>query len=162
MLPKPCREAVLRIAHSIPLAGHLGRNKTTSRILQRFYWPTVFKDVASYCKSCSECQKTSTKRAPPAPLIPLPIIDEPFSRIAMDIVGPLPRSRSGKKYILVYLRLRDTLPRGYRSEINRGRVHRRRIDPALRTCRCATGDPNRSRHKLHFTTTCRTVPTPAH
>ena len=26
---------------------------------------------------------------------------EPFQRIAMDLVGPLPRSRSGNKYILV-------------------------------------------------------------
>ena len=33
--------------------------------------------------------------------MPLPIITEPFSRVAMDIVGPLPRSRSGNKYILV-------------------------------------------------------------
>ena len=98
VLPKQCREAVLRLAHSVPLAGHLGRNKTVSRILQRFYWPTVFRDAARYCKSCSECQKTSPRRAPRAPLVPLPIIDEPFSRIAM---GPLPRSRSGKKYILV-------------------------------------------------------------
>ena len=46
--PSQCREAVLCLAHSIPLAGHLGRNKTASRILQRFYWPTVFKDVAHY------------------------------------------------------------------------------------------------------------------
>ena len=36
-----------------------------------------------------------------APLIPLPIISEPFARVAMDIVGPLPRSKSGNKYILV-------------------------------------------------------------
>ena len=34
-------------------------------------------------------------------LIPLPPMDEPFKRIAMDIVGPLPRSRSGNQYILV-------------------------------------------------------------
>ena len=34
-------------------------------------------------------------------MIPLPIISEPFSRIAMDIVGPLPKSRSGNKYLLV-------------------------------------------------------------
>jgi len=31
----------------------------------------------------------------------LPIIDTPFQRIAMDIVGPLPRSRQGHRYILV-------------------------------------------------------------
>ena len=36
-----------------------------------------------------------------APLVPLPIIATPFKRIAMDIVGPLPKSRSGKRYILV-------------------------------------------------------------
>ena len=54
-----------------------------------------------YCKSCEECQKASPKRRPAAALVPLPIIDVPFERIAMDIVGPLPRSRKGNKYILV-------------------------------------------------------------
>ena len=33
--------------------------------------------------------------------MPLPIIAEPFRRIAMDTIGPLPKSRSGKQYILV-------------------------------------------------------------
>lgn len=36
-----------------------------------------------------------------APLIPLPIISEPFSRMAMDIVGPLPKSQGGNRYLLV-------------------------------------------------------------
>ena len=36
-----------------------------------------------------------------APLIPMPVIDTPFSRIAMDIVGPLERSSAGHRYILV-------------------------------------------------------------
>lgn len=35
-------------------------------------------------------------------MIPLPVVEEPFSRTAMDIVGPLPKSRSGKRYILIY------------------------------------------------------------
>ena len=34
-------------------------------------------------------------------MIPLPIISEPLSRIALDIVGPLPKSRSDNKYLLV-------------------------------------------------------------
>ena len=43
-----------------------------------------------------------SKRKPErAPLIPLPIMEEPFKRIAMDVVGPLPRSSSGKRFILV-------------------------------------------------------------
>ena len=35
------------------------------------------------------------------PLVPLPIMREPFERIAMNSVGPLPRSQRGNQYILV-------------------------------------------------------------
>lgn len=35
-----------------------------------------------------------------APLIPLPVITVPFSRLAFDVVGLLPRTKSGHKYIL--------------------------------------------------------------
>ena len=36
-------------------------------------------------------------------LIPMPIIEVPFDRIALDIVGPLPKTSRGHKYILVIL-----------------------------------------------------------
>ncbi|KAJ8344651.1 hypothetical protein SKAU_G00288440 [Synaphobranchus kaupii] len=38
-----------------------------------------------------------------SPLIPLPIISVPFSRIGIDLVGPLPWSSRGHQYILVVL-----------------------------------------------------------
>ena len=34
-------------------------------------------------------------------MIPLPTIEEPFRRITMVIVGPVPKSRSGNRYVLV-------------------------------------------------------------
>ena len=49
-------------------------------------------------KFCRACQLDSARRASKAPLIPLPIISEPFRHIAMDT---LPRTASGKGYILV-------------------------------------------------------------
>ena len=101
VLPVECRQEVLKIAHAIPIAGHLGKEKTARRVLQRFYWPTLYRDVAKFCQSCTACQKVAVNRVKRAPLVPLPIISEPFKRIAMDIVGPLPRSNSGKRYILV-------------------------------------------------------------
>ena len=63
----------------------------------------MFKDVAEFCKTCpcQECQKTASEKRTITPLVPLPIIEEPFQRIDMDLVGPLPRSRCGNKYILV-------------------------------------------------------------
>ena len=55
VLPRQCRAMVLKLAHETPLAGHLGRNKTTRRVLQRFYWPGVCRDVAKHCRCCPEC-----------------------------------------------------------------------------------------------------------
>lgn len=101
VIPQKCRGAILEIAHSVPPAGHLGRDKTTRRLLQRFYWPTIYKDVGDYCKRCGECQKPRGHKVHKAPLIPLPVVGEPFERIVMDIVGPLRQSSSGNKYILV-------------------------------------------------------------
>ena len=100
VLPKKCRNTVLHIAHTIPSVGYLGK-KTAGRILKRFYWPTLFQDVEDFCRSCEVCQKSTHGWGARAPMIPLPIMGEPFERIAMDIVGPLPRSRAGHRYVLV-------------------------------------------------------------
>ena len=56
-------------------------------------------DVAEYCRTCEVCQKMTRHKTRRAPMIPLLIIEEPFRRIAMDIVSPLPKSCSGKRYI---------------------------------------------------------------
>ena len=95
VLPHQCRQQVLSLAHAAPLAGHLGRKKTYNRVAQRFYWPTMYRDVANFCQTCETCQRFHKHRVHRAPMIPLPVVEEPFKRIAMDIVGPLPRSRSG-------------------------------------------------------------------
>ena len=85
-------ESILSLAHSIPMAGHLGKEKTRKRIMQHFYWLTLYEDVEHFCRCCRQCQKSSNKGVPKAPLVPLPIIV--FEKTAMDIVGPLPWSRS--------------------------------------------------------------------
>ena len=52
ILPTQLRPAVLKLAHDIPMAGHLGKKKTAGRILDRFYWPGVYHDVQEHCRSC--------------------------------------------------------------------------------------------------------------
>ena len=79
VLPVQCRRTVLEVAHDIPMSGHLGIEKTAQRILQRFYWPTLYRDVAEYCRTCEVCQKSSRHKHRRAPMRPLPVIEEPFS-----------------------------------------------------------------------------------
>ena len=101
VVPQSLREIVLTLGHSIPWAGHLGSVKTLDRIASTFFWPCLYTDVQKFCKTCPECQLASHKKVRQFPLQPMPIIDVPFSRIGMDIVGPLERSTSGYRYILV-------------------------------------------------------------
>ena len=61
----------------------------------------MFRDVANHYCTCEVCQRAQGKRyGARAEMIPLPLIEKPFQRIAMDIIGPLLRSNNGNKYIL--------------------------------------------------------------
>ncbi|TKS65328.1 Retrovirus-related Pol polyprotein from transposon 17.6 [Collichthys lucidus] len=100
-LPQQFRQRVMEMGHSIPWAGHMAFQKTLNRIGSRFAWPGMYTQVSQFCASCEVCQLTSAKGVTRAHLQSLPIIDTPFERIGMDIVGPLEKSSSGHRYILV-------------------------------------------------------------
>ncbi|KAK3085547.1 hypothetical protein FSP39_005150 [Pinctada imbricata] len=105
VVPVAYRGDIMSLAHDTPMAGHLGVNKTYNRILSHFYWPKLRKDVSEFCKSCHSCQMVGKPNQviPPAPLQPIPAFEEPFSRVLVDCVGPLPRTRSGNQYLLTIM-----------------------------------------------------------
>ena len=84
------------------MGGHLGIKKTTDKIQSAFYWPGIQGDVTRFCKSCDVCQKTVNKGlVPNVPLQQIPLIDKPFKRVAIDLVGPIsPPSEEGHRYVL--------------------------------------------------------------
>ena len=103
VVPQKRRTELLKSARHSPLAGHLGRKKTEAKLLRDFFWPGLGRDVGTMCAQCPECQKGNKNKKQRAPLVPLPVIDESFRRIAMDIVSPLKRTTSGHKYILTVM-----------------------------------------------------------
>ncbi|KAJ8035328.1 hypothetical protein HOLleu_22514 [Holothuria leucospilota] len=105
VVPRTYRREILSIAHEMPFAGHLGVNKTYHRILNHFYWPKLKSDVAKFCKTCHSCQMVGkpNQNILAAPLKPIPAFEEPFSRVIIDCVGPLPKSRAGHQYILTIM-----------------------------------------------------------
>ena len=102
VVPKSYRHEILSIAHESPMSGHLRINKTYHKIINHFYWPGLKSDVSKYCKTCHTCQMVGkpNQTIPKAQLQPIPAFDEPFSRIFIDCVGPLPRTKSGNEYLL--------------------------------------------------------------
>ena len=82
VLPKQCQSAALLLVHDVPAAGHLGINKTRTRILHRFYWPRVFKDVADHCRQCEVRQKSTGRRDQiRAEMILMPLIEKELVKL---------------------------------------------------------------------------------
>lgn len=109
----PCyRNDILAMAHDIPLAGHLGIRKTQARIMQHFYWPKLHKDVVDFCRTCHTCQMIGKAQhsVKPAPLIPIPAFEEPFTRVLVDCVGPLPTTKSGYRFLLTIMDMSTRFP----------------------------------------------------
>ena len=105
VVPRVYRPEILNLAHDTPMSGHLGINKTYHKILNHFYWPGLKSDVSQFCKSCHTCQMVGkpNQTIPKAHLQPIPAFDEPFSRIIIDCVGPLPKTKSGNEYLLTIM-----------------------------------------------------------
>ncbi|KAL5020859.1 hypothetical protein ScPMuIL_000014, partial [Solemya velum] len=102
LVPQKLRSQVLKLAHESIMGGHQGIKKTTARVLREFFWAGVSADVTRYCRSCDICQRTIPKgKVPKAHLGRMPLIDAPFQRVAIDLVGPIiPITDRKHRYIL--------------------------------------------------------------
>ena len=101
VLPKNLRKEVLNELHNKRTAGHLGIKRTADRVRQRFYWPGFRVDVKRWCKLCLDCEARKPRVGPRhAPLKQFQA-GAPLEKIGMDILGPIPETERGNKYILV-------------------------------------------------------------
>lgn len=101
-VPAKDRAELFGRMHDNPLSGHMGFRKTLKRIQENYYWPKMVNHVKHYVKTCSQCQ--SNKHPTQAVKVPIGIqkeTDGPWETIAVDFMGPFPRSRDGNRYVLV-------------------------------------------------------------
>ena len=75
--------------------------KTYRRIREWFYWKGMKQEMHDFVKRCEICQTqklTRVKTKEPMMITDTP--SEPFAKIAIDILGPLPITTSGNQPIL--------------------------------------------------------------
>lgn len=88
------REIFLEHAHTT--IGHFGAEKTLAFVVQRYWWPSVAKDVKAYCDTCLPCQACKPSGGKPEGFVhSLPVSAGPWHTVGIDLVGPLPKSSYG-------------------------------------------------------------------
>lgn len=95
------RLKIIEENHSSIIGGHKGVTKTYNRIRQRYFWPYMKQTVQNFIRNCKNCQlKKLVRVKTKQPMILTDTPDVAFDKISMDIMGPLPTSRSGSTHIL--------------------------------------------------------------
>ena len=96
------RKEIIEEHHDRKGAGHFAVMKTHEKLrMSRYYWLEMRKSVEKWINSCEICQWTKPEiRKEVAPLGKC-MAGEPMERIAIDVMGPLPETERGNKFIVV-------------------------------------------------------------
>ena len=101
-VPPDLRSQVIHWAHSSLLTCHPGIQRTIFVIRQRFWWPSIRREVTEYVSACPVCSRNKTSRRPTCGLLhPLPVPHRPWSDISLDFVTGLPPSKGNTAILTV-------------------------------------------------------------
>ena len=103
-VPSDLRLQVLEQCHDSPLAGHFGQKRTLELIQRDYYWPGLSTATKDYVKGCHSCRrnKPSTRKAYGL-LAPHPLPEAPWTRVGLDFITTLPKTKAGHDAILVMI-----------------------------------------------------------
>ena len=98
VVPEQFRQEFIDELHGRNLSG---LKKTLACVRQRYFWSGMVADVRACLRRCSKC----ARRKPPPNKRIAPLqqynVRETMGRVAMDLVGPLPRTEGGNQWFLV-------------------------------------------------------------
>ena len=103
-IPAMLRKSVMQANHDDTLSGHIGFSKTYHKIAEKYYWPGMFNSIKKYVEACPDCQAIKQSAAGRLSYMHPIFTNGPFSKVGIDIVGPLPNA-GGKRYIIVAIDL---------------------------------------------------------
>ena len=88
------RLQVLQHCHDTQMARHFGVHKTLELISPQHWWPHLRQFVEEYVHSCYTCCRSKSRRHQSYGLLrPLPIPENPWNSLSLDIITDLPVSK---------------------------------------------------------------------
>jgi hypothetical protein len=95
---------LLHEAHDVIIGGHVGVAKTIELVSRDYYWPNMHREIQEYVATCRQCQMNKPGHEHPAGLLqPLPIPQQRWEQVSMDLITQLPKTRSGHDAIVVFV-----------------------------------------------------------
>ncbi len=79
--------------------------RTLVEVKKRFFWHDKIESIKKFIKICEKCQLAKQSRNMRFGIEKMKniLVCDLFYHVAMDIVGPLPKTLNGNKYVLVVI-----------------------------------------------------------
>lgn len=102
VIPDSMRKGIVVKNHD--MVGHFSAERTTERILEKYWFPGVRRYVKRHIAGCFECLANKIPGGKKMGLLhPIPPTKRPFERIHVDNVGPFLKSSRGFEHITVII-----------------------------------------------------------
>ncbi|XP_023212871.1 uncharacterized protein LOC111615673 [Centruroides sculpturatus] len=90
------------IEHYHEMGGHSGAEKTLKKMRGKYFFPNMKRKIKHFINRCEICQKFN-RTTHKVPIQEVTHPNEPMQVIAVDVIGPVPESRRGNRYIIVFI-----------------------------------------------------------
>ena len=101
VVPEILKGTVLEFRHNKGMAGHMGIEKTKSRVLERAIWYNLRNSCEEHVKGCAVCNRQKKGCRVARGEQQLFHAGYALERVHIDIMGSLVETQKGNKYILV-------------------------------------------------------------
>ena len=101
VLPTVLQPRALNIMHYAPAAGHPGQTRMYTTMRRLFYWPHMSADIFAIVRDCPSCSRERLKQRKRQEPLQLFQPTGPLEDVALDLLGPFPKTKQGYQSILV-------------------------------------------------------------
>jgi len=102
VMPRSLRNQFLKLVHE-GAGGHFAVRKTQEQVQRRAYWPGWRRTVEQFIRRCLPCAQYQGSKPIRQGALQSFEANGPGDRYCIDLVGPYPRTKRNKKYILTVL-----------------------------------------------------------
>jgi Integrase zinc binding domain len=114
VVPAALRPRLLHLEHYPRVAGHPGVSRKFRSLLRRYFWRKMSADVAETVRQCAVCAKNRIHERKRTSFLKLFPASEPLEYVSLDILGQLPKTEHGNRFLLVitdrFSKLTRTVP----------------------------------------------------
>ena len=110
-VPTAIQETAFNAVHAHPTMGHFGVNGTFQKARERFYWPSMYRDIYTRVRNCVPCIKKRTKHGKTQHTLYRERLSYFGQRVFTDTVGPLTARKYRGKIVRHFVSIQDGFTR---------------------------------------------------